>query len=99
MAWHTSGPGITPAVWKLQGPAAQKLIASSLNYNNVGRFEEELLNFGSALMESDLTVSPRTDSDHAIALAIASNEAEAADGTDSDDAIATAATEENMQTR
>ena len=99
MAWHTTWPGITLAVWKLQGPAAQKLIASSLNYNNVGKFEEELLNFGSALMESDLTASPCTSSDHEIALAIASNEAEAADGTDSDDAIATAASKENMQAR
>ena len=50
-------------------------------------------------MESDLTASPHTNSDHAIALAITSNEAEATDGMDSDDAIATVASEENMQAR
>ena len=48
-------------------------------------------------MESDLTASPRTDSDHAIALAIASNKAEVTDGMDSDDATARPSAREEVE--
>ena len=38
----------------------------SMKFKSIGQFEEEALNFGIALMESDLSVCPQTDSGHVI---------------------------------
>ena len=82
------GIGITPIIWSTYPQDGQKAIATSFNCDTIRQFEDEFLKTGRALVESELSVSPPIDSDHAIAEALASNDPNDLASSESDDIIA-----------
>jgi len=64
------GIGLTPTFWKTRNKEYKKTIADHFNCDTIGQFEEDILNVGHAMMESDLTDMPHTQSDVAIATAL-----------------------------
>ena len=63
------GIGLTPTFWKKQNNEIKKAIANHFK-STIGQFEEDILHVGHALAESELTATPCTQSDVAIAIAL-----------------------------
>ena len=82
------GIGLTPTIWKNYNHEAKKTIADHFKCKSIGHFEDDFLNVGNTLAESELTALPSTESDFAIAQEIATSDSEDLECTSSDAAIA-----------
>ena len=82
------GVGITPIIWNTYDQETKKTIANHFQCATIGQFEDEILKLSNALVESELTAVPGTESDYAIAQEMALSESEDTKSIESDRAIA-----------
>ena len=61
------GMGITPLIWSTYELSTKKAMADLFKCNTIGQFEDDHLNLGTTLAESELSPIHTIDSDHALA--------------------------------
>jgi hypothetical protein len=64
------GNGLNPTFWKTINKEYKQTIAYHFDCDTIGQFEEQVLNVGHAMMESDSANMPHTQYDVAIATAL-----------------------------
>ena len=84
--------GVSPLIWSTYSLEAKNAVATSFNCQSIGHFEEDYLNLGHAIIESNASGAPNTEFDATLAVALAESIAESDKEEDdlisSDEAIA-----------